>query len=416
LNAASAEYFAHDDGGRISRSGIRALGHLFVWVSLFTMFFVQREPAPYDLLILVAAGLYFLCGLSIPKRLAGLVLLMIGFVAGGFLSLTQVPEYDPFFFHLVTTYLAITAIFIAAFVAADPARRLPIVMNAYLCAALVASALAIAGYLGMGGESLTRYGRATATFKDPNVLGAFLIAPAAYAFTLALSRPVLKASLAMGCYCLIAIGVLLTFSRAAWIGTFLATFLVAVFTLAAANTHRERTRLIVIAAASLPLAALAIGFALSLDGVRDIVQSRTSLQAYDTAGSGGRFSGQIFGFAMAMEHPLGLGPYEFAKHHGADPHNVYLNALLSYGWLGAASYYLLVAMTLIFAWRTGVARGPLHVYAAPAAAGFIVIAAEGIIIDTDHWRHFFLLAGIVWGVYAASASRSSPALRATTNA
>jgi hypothetical protein len=27
--------------------------------------------------------------------------------------------------------------------------------------------------------------------------------------------------------------------------------------------------------------------------------------------------------------------------------------------------------------------------------------AEGFIIDTDHWRHFFLILGIIWGLAAA---------------
>jgi hypothetical protein len=27
---------------------------------------------------------------------------------------------------------------------------------------------------------------------------------------------------------------------------------------------------------------------------------------------------------------------------------------------------------------------------------------EGFIVDTDHWRHFFLILGLVWGLTAAS--------------
>lgn len=85
-------------------------------------------------------------------------------------------------------------------------------MNAYLCAALIASGLGVAGYLGIGGEILTRYGgRAMATFKDPNVYGAFLVAPAAYLFMLALTRPVWQSILAISAYGLIGLGILLSF-------------------------------------------------------------------------------------------------------------------------------------------------------------------------------------------------------------
>jgi len=33
---------------------------------------------------------------------------------------------------------------------------------------------------------------------------------------------------------------------------------------------------------------------------------------------------------------------------------------------------------------------------------FIGEVAEGFVIDTDHWRHFFLLLGIIWGLAAAT--------------
>jgi hypothetical protein len=28
--------------------------------------------------------------------------------------------------------------------------------------------------------------------------------------------------------------------------------------------------------------------------------------------------------------------------------------------------------------------------------------AEGFVIDTDHWRHFYLILGIIWGLAAAT--------------
>jgi hypothetical protein len=33
-------------------------------------------------------------------------------------------------------------------------------------------------------------------------------------------------------------------------------------------------------------------------------------------------------------------------------------------------------------------------------ASFVPLAIEGIIIDTDHWRHFYLLLGLIWGMMA----------------
>ena len=36
----------------------------------------------------------------------------------------------------------------------------------------------------------------------------------------------------------------------------------------------------------------------------------------------------------------------------------------------------------------------------PLIAVFVPLSAEAAIIDLDHWRHFFLVAGLIWGVTA----------------
>ena len=33
---------------------------------------------------------------------------------------------------------------------------------------------------------------------------------------------------------------------------------------------------------------------------------------------------------------------------------------------------------------------------------FVGAAAESVLIDSDHWRHYFLLLGVIWGLMAAS--------------
>ena len=34
---------------------------------------------------------------------------------------------------------------------------------------------------------------------------------------------------------------------------------------------------------------------------------------------------------------------------------------------------------------------------------FMPVLLEGAVIDSDHWRHFYLLLGMIWGLYAATA-------------
>jgi hypothetical protein len=35
-------------------------------------------------------------------------------------------------------------------------------------------------------------------------------------------------------------------------------------------------------------------------------------------------------------------------------------------------------------------------------AAYVGVAVESAIIDIDHWRHYFLILGILWGLIAAS--------------
>ena len=35
-------------------------------------------------------------------------------------------------------------------------------------------------------------------------------------------------------------------------------------------------------------------------------------------------------------------------------------------------------------------------------AAFLGTVGESFIIDTDHWRHYFLLLGVIWGLMAVS--------------
>ena len=83
-------------------------------------------------------------------------------------------------------------------------------------------------------------------------------------------------------------------------------------------------------------------------------------------------------------------------------HNVYLQAFLVYGWAGGMAYLTLLAATLWTALRTVFVRTPWQPYLICAVAAFVGEMLEGFVIDTDHWRHFFLLLGMIWGLAAAT--------------
>ena len=131
-------------------------------------------------------------------------------------------------------------------------------------------------------------------------------------------------------------------------------------------------------------------------------QERAQLiQSYDV-GQGGRFLLQELALGAVLNFPNGMGPFEFARVHGLQQHNVYLQAFLVYGWIGGMAYLLLLLSTIWVAFRTVFVRTPWQPYLITALAAFVGEVLEGFVIDTDHWRHFFLLLGMIWGLAAAT--------------
>ena len=76
---------------------------------------------------------------------------------------------------------------------------------------------------------------------------------------------------------------------------------------------------------------------------------------------------------------------------------------MSGGWLAGACYPTLVAAD---AGRSAFApcssRTPWQQTTIAVFAAYFGVASESFIIDIDHWRHTFLLLGVMWGLIAAT--------------
>jgi hypothetical protein len=316
---------------------------------------------------------------------------------------------------LVSWYLSATAIFFAAMLQANTAERLSMLMRGTTMAAAASSVIAILAYfhlLGPLSDTFLLYDRARAAFNDPNVLGAFLILPAMLALQRVLNGRFAdagRASLLLG---LIAIAVLLTFSRAAW-GQFAFTAtLVMLLTFVTSRSPNERMRIALIAIAGVIVMALMLTALLSLDRVAELFKERASLeQSYDV-GHLGRFGRHILGAQIALEAPFGIGPLQFHKIFPEDPHNTYLNSFLSGGWLSGIVYLTMTLTTLTLGFRYVFIATPWRPAYLAVYCAFVGTAAESVLIDSDHWRHYFLLLGVIWGLMAVSRSyaRSRPAV------
>jgi hypothetical protein len=93
-------------------------------------------------------------------------------------------------------------------------------------------------------------------------------------------------------------------------------------------------------------------------------------------------------------------PLEFGRVKGLQQH---LQAFLVYGWTGAMAYFVLLASNVYVGVRAAFLRTPVQPYVITSIAALVGVMMEGFVIDTDHWRHFFLVLSIIWGAAAASA-------------
>ncbi|MGA9603862.1 MAG: hypothetical protein WBQ82_07070, partial [Methyloceanibacter sp.] len=167
-------------------AGIRRLALLYLWITIASGAVVFSEPAPYDVLMIGAIAILPLTGLApLTRGLALYLLLLTGIVAGGFIATTQAGVLSVPASHVaITLYLAASSVVMAAFFADRPEARIRLVMSAYMAAAVIAASAALIGYFSLAPgtyDLFTEFGRARGTFKDPNVLGAFLVPALLYA-------------------------------------------------------------------------------------------------------------------------------------------------------------------------------------------------------------------------------------------
>jgi O-antigen ligase len=377
---------------------------VLMWLAIASGAIVFTEPAPFDALMLGLALLLPAIGLArMTAGTAVMAALWLVVAAGGFTASLMAGDLAGSATHAaVTLFLSIACVLIAAFVAKAPQHHTTLVMNAYVCAGALAAACGIIGYFDLipgTRELMTNYGRARGLFKDPNVFGPFLVPPLVYVLSRAPALPWYRALLVIPIGGLLALGVLLSFSRGAWINLALALGLLGVLTVFISRTALDRVRLASIALCGGLLALVAIGAVMQIDGVRDLLAERASLsQSYDVKPEG-RFDGHAKALALAVAHPLGIGAKEFAAHHHPeDAHNVYYSMLLNAGWLGGLTYLALVVIILSHGGRHILHESRVRPLLVPLWCCFAAVAIEGVIIDTDHWRHFFVLAGLVMGL------------------
>jgi hypothetical protein len=388
--------------GRNSALAQRLL-NLVLFITVLTSSIAFIEPAPHDALMIVLLVACVASRANFDRKLFPLLFLIAVWLIGGFFSLVQVGDNTKDIQYAGTSvYLGIAAIMFACLFSDGNMQRLSILRRGYILAALIATA---AGYIGFfhlmpHSDIFLDNDRVSATFKDPNVYGPFLVFPIVWLMIRILTRGIRLLDVAL--LMVLMGGLLLSFSRGAWAHLAISATIGVLTVFLVTPDPRMRTRIVVIGLLTTLFAAFVIGALLSIGSVHDMLIERAkAIQPYDV-GPGGRFWLQEQALGTILQNPNGLGPFEFDRIFGLQQHNVYMQGFLVYGWLGGAAYLTLVVVTLMLGLITMPIPAPWQYYLITTYAVLVGEAAEGMIVDTDHWRHFFLMLGLIWGLSAAS--------------
>ncbi|WP_422039176.1 O-antigen ligase family protein [Roseibium sp.] len=382
---------------------VRSLGNGALWLAAFLSGFVIEEPAPYELYMAFLTVVWLACGLKLRREFGPLIICLMLYITGGIASVPIANDFgDASMYMAVSGFLAITAIFYAAILAEKP-ERFRIIQNGYTVSAVLVSSVGIAGYFQLfpGADYFTLYDRARGTFKDPNVFGPFLVLPTLLIIQKLLRESVLKNVLLLLPLTVLLLGIFLSFSRGAWGVLFAGVLVVYFLALVTEQSNQRRMRLIMMGFTGVLAVFALLAAALSIDTVAEMFEQRARLvQDYDSARLG-RFARYALGFQLVMEHPLGLGTLGFRNYFPEDTHNVYLKSFTTYGWLGGVTYIVLALWTVSAMVPLLFKSRPWTGFTQCVFAVFLAHLILSVIIDTDRWRHMYMLYGLAWGLIAA---------------
>jgi hypothetical protein len=100
-----------------------------VALAVFLSGFVHQEPAPYELVMAALIPIWAVFGLRLSRTIAPLIVLLVLFNIGGWISMLQMSEIgDTPHYLAITLFLSITGIFFAAVLEERPDLYRPIVL------------------------------------------------------------------------------------------------------------------------------------------------------------------------------------------------------------------------------------------------------------------------------------------------
>lgn len=397
-----------------ARKVLETAGYLLFALFIFFTCFTFLRPSPYDFAAIPAIVVWLVLGVRLHRSSVPFVALLLVYKVS--LVLALVPYFAeplPTTWTLQSLYLMVTAIFFVMFFAHETGRRVELTLKAYLASCVFAALAGILSYFKVTGVLFVMDGRAAGVFEDPNVLGSFLVLGVLLLLRGLLTgesrRPVLSTALLL----ILVTCIFLSFSRGSWGALLLGIAVMTAMTFVTSQS-RVRRRIVAFAMLGVLAATLLLAGLLSVGDVGERFADRAQLtQSYDE-GVTGRFGNQLRSIPMLIERPEGFGPLRFRLVFGLEPHNSYIGGFANGGWTGGLGFIGLVLLTTFVGFRLCFTASPYQRQAQIVFPALLMFFLQAFQIDIDHWRHVYIMLGMVWGLeagrwrwMAASAARST---------
>lgn len=258
----------------------------------------------------------------------------------------------------------------------------------------------MSGYAGFLPSVLTYdHYRIMALFKDPNVLGPFLVAAVIILLDDIWEKRLFPGPIWLHISLIIMnlLGIIGTFSRGGWVN-----LLVCLVVYLALNINKIQIKNLNIK--KITIYALLVVMIVSMiwsfvigEEYKQFLYARINLQSYDKD----RFAIQRQGVTLAFTNTLGYGPgqfeYNVLRQTGEifSAHNLYIRLAMENGVIGFIVFIggiILIFYRLLLDYKQG------RTYLAMTPACFIAILSgilvNSLVIDTLHWRHFWFFIGL----------------------
>lgn len=365
-----------------------------IWLVFFTSSIVFIEPSPFDLgIILLFILSLFQNKLIKNKSSTFLFIVIYVFLLSNIISMfNAVSTSASLRYFFITLYLLILFIFIIGIINKYRDKVLDIIFSAWTLTAVITSIFTVAAYFNYipFSNMFMKVGRPAGLFKDPNVFGPYLIPVALYSiYSMRNTKEFTKKIYWLFSFAILTFSIFISFSRGAWINYAVALTLYIIIDLII-NPSIKRFFSYFLSISVISTIFYFVIF--SIPSINEMFYIRFGLQNYDTE----RFSSQAYALKQATSNFIGIGPGQWDITYNLSTHNAYLRIWVENGALGFLSYISIVLLSLINSLTGAFKRKNMYyVIAFSCIAGLII---NSYVIDTVHWRHYWILLAIPWTI------------------